>query len=101
YVPCFSIDDTESFVALVWWRAGLLNYEYVLATFSAKGELIGRRIVAFTRVNGEKVSRAVATIDEDWVVFIAEGESSGSDDFFDPTSSKTYDVEIMGDGEIV
>lgn len=101
YVPCFSIDDTESFVALVWWRAGLLNYEYVLATFSAKGELIGRRIVAFTRVNGEKVSRAVATIDEDWVVFIAEGESSGSDDFFDPTSSKTYDVEIMADGEIV
>lgn len=101
YVPCFSIEDTDSFVALVWWRAGLLNYEYVLATFTLKGELIGRRVVAFTRVVDEKVRRAVATIDEDWVIFIAEGESSGGDDFFDPTTSVTYDLEIMADGEIV
>ncbi len=101
YVPCFAIDDTENFIALVWWKAGLLNYEYILATFSAKGELISRQVVAFTRVNDQKVSRGVATIDEDWVIFIAEGDSSGGNDLFDPTTSKTYDLEIMSDGEIV
>ena len=34
YVPCFAIDDTEQFIALVWWKATLLNYEYGLATFN-------------------------------------------------------------------
>lgn len=101
YVPCFAIDNTDGFVALVWWKAGLLNYEYVLATFSPKGELIDRRVIAFTRVKEGKVQRAVATIDEDWVIFIAEGQASGPDDLFDPTTSRTYDVEIMSNGEIV
>lgn len=101
YVPCFAIEDTERFFALVWWKASLLNYEYVLATFSPKGELIDRRVIAFTRVlNGGRVRRAVATIDEDWVVFIAEGESADAEDHFDPTTSKTYDMEIMADGTI-
>ena len=100
YVPCFAINDTERFIALVWWKATLLNYEYVLATFTGKGEPIDRRVIAHTRVHDGKVHRAVATIDEDWVIYIAEGESAGADDRFDPTTSRTYDVEIMADGTI-
>ena len=50
YLPCFAIADTEQFIALVWWKATLLNYEYVLATFTGKGHLIGRQIIAQTRV---------------------------------------------------
>ncbi len=101
YVPCFAINDTERFIALVWWKAALLNYEYILATFTDKGELIDRRIIAYTRVqkNG-RIHRAVATIDEEWVVFIAEGESADAGDAFDPTASRTYDVEILVDGTI-
>lgn len=100
YVPCFAIEDTEHFIALVWWKANLLNYEYVLATFNLKGELIDRRVIAFTRVLDDKrVQRAVATIDDEWVIFIAEGISSGGG-VFDPTSSKTYDMEIMLSGKI-
>ena len=99
YLPCFAIDDTEGFIALVWWKAELMNYEYVLATFTLKGELIDRRVIAHTRVQDGKVHRAVATIDEDWVIFIAEGESDDGDQF-DPTSSRTYDVEIQIDGTI-
>lgn len=99
YIPCFAIDDTERFIALIWWKAELLNYEYILATFTDKGELIDRRVIAHTRVTNGKVNRAVATIDEDWVVFIAEGDSEDGD-YFDPTSSKTYEVELMVDGTI-
>lgn len=99
YIPCLAINDTEHFIALIWWKAALLNYEYVLATFTLKGELIDQRVIGHTRVKNGRISRAVATIDEDWVVFIAEGESAQGD-VFDPTTSKTYDVEIMGDGTI-
>lgn len=101
YVPCFCLEGTEGFVALVWWKAELLNYEYVLATFTFKGELIARRVIGYTRVQPDgTVARAVATIDEEWVVFIAEGVSADGMGF-DPTSSKTYDVEVMSNGEIV
>lgn len=101
YVPCFAVDGTERFIALVWWKAGLLNYEYVLATFTDKGELIDRRVIAHTRVlKGGRIHRAVATIDEEWVIFIAEGESSDAGDSFDPTASHTYDIEILIDGTI-
>ena len=100
YVPCFAIDNTESFIALVWWKATLLNYEYVLATFTNTGQLISRRVIAFTKVNAaNKVQRAVASIDEDWVIYIAEGESDERD-AFDPTTSRTYDMEIMANGMI-
>ncbi len=99
YVPCLAIDDTDGFVALIWWKASLLHYEYVLATFNLKGEQIDRRVIGHTRIQNGRISRAVATIDEDWVVFIAEGESADGD-IFDPTSSRTYEVEIMNDGTI-
>ncbi len=99
YIPCLSISDTERFYALIWWRAALLNYEYMLATFTLKGELIDRRVIGHTKVQDGRVQRSVATIDEDWVIFIAEGESADGA-LFDPRSSKTYDVEIMSDGRI-
>jgi hypothetical protein len=100
YMPCFAIDDTAGFVALVWWKAELLNYEYILATFSLKGELIDRRVIAFTRVKNGAVHRAVATINDEWEVFVAEGHSTDGNQF-DPSSSRMYDVEIMLDGTIV
>lgn len=101
YVPCFAIADTGRFFALVWWKASLLHYEYVLATFTARGELIDRRVIAHTRVlETGRIHRAVATIDEDWMVYIAEGESSGPGDLFDPATSHTYDVEVMANGMI-
>ena len=99
YVPCFAIDDTDHFIALVWWKAELMNYEYVLTTFTDKGALIDRKVIAYTRIRGDKIQRAVATINEDWEIFIAAGDA-GTDDGFDPTSSRTYDLEILANGTI-
>lgn len=102
YLPCFSIADTEQFIALVWWKATLLNYEYVLATFTGKGHLIGRQIIAQTRVERDgSIYRSVATINEDYEILIAEGQSAGPTDVFDPTTSRTRHVEIMANGEII
>lgn len=101
YLPCFAIDDTAGFIALVWWKAELLNYEYVLATFTAKGELIGREVIAYTRVEEKNIHRAVATINEEWEIIIGEGTSFDGSDLFDPTTSKTRHLEILANGEIV
>lgn len=100
FVPCFAIDDTDKFIALVWWRASLLEYEYVLATFTDKGEMIDRKTIAFTRVREGKIQRAVASIDEEWEIFIAEGTSAGADEAFDPGTSHTFRLEILPDGQI-
>lgn len=101
FVPCFAIDDTEQFIALVWWKAELMNYEYVLATFTAKGELIDRQVIAQTKVAGGQVYRAVAAISDELEIVIAEGISSDGDDHFDPASSRTRILEILANGEIV
>ncbi len=102
YLPCFAIDNTEQFIALVWWKATLLNYEYVLSTFQADGQLISRQVIGFTRVERDgSIHRAVATINEEYEILIAEGRSSGPGDAFDPTTSRTRHVEIMANGEII
>jgi hypothetical protein len=101
YVPCFGIDDTEQFVALVWWKAELLNYEYVLTTFNLKGEPIDHQTIAGTRVIDGKVLRAVATINEEYEITIAEGVSEDGNMLFDGTTSQTRFLEILPTGEIV
>lgn len=101
YVPCFSIEGTEQFIALVWWKAEVLNYEYTLATFNAKGEIIDHKKIAGTRVEDGKVYRAVAVINEEYEITIAEGFSADGNMLFDPGSSKTRFLEILVNGEIV
>lgn len=101
YVPCFAIDNTEQFIALVWWKAELLNYEYVLATFNLKGQLIDREVIAYTRVGEGQVHRAVATIDAELEIHIAEGASPDGNELFDASASQTREMEIMKTGEIV
>jgi hypothetical protein len=101
YVPCFSIDNTEQFIAVVWWKAELMNYEYVLATFSDKGELISREVIAGTYVRDGAVTRAVAVINDEWEITIGEGTSPDGNQVFDPTTSRTRNLEILVNGQIV
>jgi len=55
YIACFRIPNTQDFHAIVYWRAELLTYEFNLATFSKKGELIARRTLAGTFYDGEQL----------------------------------------------
>ena len=101
YVPCFAINDTKEYIALVWWKAELLNYEYVLATFNPNGQLIDQEVIAYTRIEDGKVQRAVASITSELEIVIALGTSSDNGDSFDPLTSKTLEMEILASGEIV
>lgn len=99
YVPCFAIDCDEPYIALVWWKAQLLNYEYWLATFTEKGQLIDRRAVAYTKVVAGKIRRAVATIDEELAIVVAKGEAEEQDEF-SASDSEFTQIEIRPDGSI-
>jgi hypothetical protein len=101
FLPCFRIADIDDFVAVVYWKAALLTYEYILVTYTLKGELINRKAIARTQVKGEQIMRSVATIDDEHVIYIGEGITSAQSDDFDPTKSKTYNMEILANGEII
>ena len=75
YVPCFMVGATNDFISLVWWKAGLLVYEYTLATFKLDGTPIARRIIASTKVVGETMHQMVAHISAELTIYIAEGRT--------------------------
>ncbi len=101
FVPCFKLPKTEGFHAVVYWRAGLMNYQYVLVTFAKKGQLIDRRVIAGTFVNGQMITQSVATINEENEIFVASGQSDAQDETYDPASSTAYELELLPDGLIV
>ncbi|MBK7406899.1 MAG: hypothetical protein IPL49_12930 [Saprospirales bacterium] len=101
-VPCFRFPETKDFHAIVYWKAGLLQYYFILVTLSLKGELIDRRVLAGTFVDGETVTQSVATIDEDWIITIVTGQAkTDRGALYDATASKTTSVEVMPDGSII
>jgi hypothetical protein len=101
YVPCFALEGTQNFVGVVWWKAGLLKYEYHLATFTTSGELISKKLIAGTRMQDEKITHTIAMINEDWEIVMAEGSSADGNLLFDPGSTRTRHLEVLVNGEIV
>ena len=45
FIPCFRLKETHDFIALVYWRADLMDYQYIMATFDKKGKLLDRASV--------------------------------------------------------
>ena len=102
YIPCFKIPETSPFYAIVYWKASLLTYEYILVTFNQKGQLIDKKIIAGTKAHGETLVRTVATITEDWEIFVVGGVSNAhDDDRYDPSESQSLSLELLPTGQIV
>ena len=101
YVPCFRIPDTYQFHAVVYWMATMMNYHYILATFSKDGDVIDKRILAGTYAKDGALTKSVATIDEDWIISIASGQHDGQQRNYDPKSSKIFKLEMLPEGTIV
>lgn len=100
FIPCFAIPKTEGFYALIYWKAGLLNYHYRLATFDKKGNPINDRVIAGTSSNNEIITQSVATIDEYWSIHIVTGIGKVNEETYDPTRSTTLELELFTDGVI-
>ncbi|MEM9885799.1 MAG: hypothetical protein AAF849_07900 [Bacteroidota bacterium] len=101
YVPCFRIPKTDAFHAVVYWKASLLNYQYVLATFESKGEFIENKVIAGTFSDGVGMTQSAATIEEDWMIYIVTGFSEDAGVAYDAGKSTAIDLELLPDGTII
>jgi len=101
FIPCFRIPETHGFHALVYWKASLLTYEYVLVTFGPQGELIDRKVIAGTHATDEVIAKTVATIDRDWSIYIVGGVSNRDEELYNPKSSQSVNMELLASGEII
>jgi hypothetical protein len=100
FVPCFRIPDTYEFHAVVYWVAQLMNYQYVLVTFSREGMLIDKKVLAGTFYDGQTLTNSVATLDEDWTILMVSGQST-SDTNYDASGTRTQKLEILPEGQII
>ena len=100
FVPCFKVSDTHEFHAIVYWKAALMNYNYVLVTYSKTGALLDRRVIAGTYSDGARLTKSIATIDEDWMILIVTGQNDHNSSEYNAASSKTHQLELLPDGMI-
>ena len=102
YVACFKLPKQKEFEAIVFWKAGLLVYEYILATYSRNGDPLAAEVIAGTTVKGELLIQTVATIDAALTVYMATGAAEvTTGDALDAADNKLKHLEILENGQIV
>lgn len=100
FVPCFCVSNAERLIVLVYWKAGLMNYQYVMLTYTEKGQWIDRKVIGGTYSDGNTLTQSIATIDEDLIITIASGQAKEGQEL-DPLTSTVYHLEILPNGNIV
>lgn len=101
FIACFRIPETHAFHAIVYWRAALMDYQYILATYTKKGEQIDQKVIAGTFSDNETLTWSVATIEQDWEIIIVSGRKKAHQQGYDASSSKASHLELLPDGKIV
>lgn len=101
YIACLRIPKTLDFHAIIYWKGALMDYQYILATFTKKGELIDRRVIAGTYSDGSTLIKSVATIDNDWIIYVVSGKSAAQDPTYDATKSNAFNLELLANGQII
>ncbi len=95
-------EQEDNFQAMLYWKAELMTYSFILVTYNHKGEVIDHEKVAGTTYGEESVVESVAIIEDDWMIFAAEGSDKLSGDLsFEPDSSKKRNFMVEKDGHII
>ncbi len=100
FVPFGRLSGTKDFYAMIYWKAGLLRYEYILATYSKAGEPLSHAIVGGIRYEEEGTLHSVAIVQEDLQIVIAEGLADTMIEGVDPAQTQTYQMAILPSGII-
>lgn len=100
YQACFAIPKTKDFHAIVYWKAELLTYSYLLATFTNKGVLIDQQELSGTRAKDNVIARTVSTIDEEWNIFVVGGIHTADKLDYDGTKSESIQFTLLDNGQI-
>jgi len=102
FVPCIRIPATHDFHAVVYWKAELMNYQYILATFDRNGDLVDSRVIAGLFTDGDMITRSMATIEEDWLINVVTGQVDAADEEdYHAAQSRTFGLELLPDGRVI
>jgi len=101
FVPCFQLPEDGDYHGIVYWKGGLLKYEYILITIDKHTKnLVSRKSIAGTIAEGGVVKKSVAQIDEDSIIHIMAGVSPDGESY-DPNNSQAFNMEILSSGEVI
>ena len=97
YIPYGSIMGIKDFHAFIYWKAGVMQYEFILATFDLNGNPISHGIVGGLRSDENGLLHSVAVIHEDLTITIAEALTAGGTELnLDQTSTYQMVIEPSG-----
>ena len=100
-VPLMKIPNTDDFHAVIVWKAGLMEYEYLMLTFDKMERLIDKRNIAGTKVIDNLLLHAVVSITDQWEIHVVQnGRAADDKDNYDPTKSLRYQFRLLQDGYI-
>lgn len=99
-IPGFSfrVPSHSGYVALVWWKANLLTYSYILATFNMQAQLVASLPLAIVQVQGDAILRQAAHINEVGQIYTVEGLAKG--ETFQAESNIPEQYLLLEDGSI-
>jgi len=99
-IACMRIPNGDESIVLIYWHGGLMHYSFHIVTFTKKGERVADRVIAGTLSDQDTVLQRVATIDEDWIIYIVEGIRSASGQY-DPATSRSFHLELLSTGDVM
>jgi hypothetical protein len=100
FIPCVRLPKEEKYEAVIYWKGGLLKYDFILVTLDKKGELISKKSIASTLVHDNVIKKSVASIETDHIINIVAGQTLDGDEY-DASLSKAFSMEILPSGEII
>ena len=100
YIPCFCIPDTADFIGIVYWRAGLMDYQYRLVTYDKAGQVVANEVIGGVFSNGDMIAQSMVTIDASWTIHIVSGQGKADAFVYNPLESTTKELELFKDGLI-
>ena len=100
FIPCFCLPDTDTFIAIVYFKAGLMDYQYRIVSYDKNGTVVSNEVIAGLFSNGTMLAQSFATIDSSWTIHIISGQGKANTTSYDPTESTSKELEIFKDGVI-
>lgn len=101
YIACFSLPTPPDYHAIVYWKAGLLNYQYKLVTFDKKGNFIDEKVIAGTTYDGVELTQTMAVLQEDLMIYLVSGQSQIVYADYTASNSTANRLQLSDEGKIV
>ncbi len=102
FIACLRLPEADKYIGLVYWRADLAQYHYILITLNPKTEeVIDRIILAGTSYDGEGLTQTTAAITEALMIYQVSGQGGGKEFDYQASGSTARRFQIAESGKII